>query len=117
MEARFGALGAEDERGTRRSSPVAELGSRAGVPSGHCVLCAEQISKSFAGVNALQNVDFDLRHGEVHALMGENGAGKSTLMKILAGVHTDYDGSISIEGHSVSLGGVRDAEEAGVAII
>jgi len=117
METRFGALGAHDERGVLRSSRVVELGSRAGTPSGHVVLTAEQISKSFAGVKALHDVDFDLRHGEVHALMGENGAGKSTLMKILAGVHTNYDGTILVEGQAACFSGVRDAEEAGVAII
>src|ERR1700742_5308422 len=81
------------------------------------VLEAEGVSKAFAGVTALRNVDFDLRSGEVHALMGENGAGKSTLMKILAGVHVDYDGEIRIEGESVRFSGVQDAERAGVAII
>lgn len=110
-------LGADEERGAPRSSRVVELGSRAGVPGRHAVLCAERVSKSFAGVKALHDVDFDLRHGEVHALMGENGAGKSTLMKILAGVHTSYDGTILVEGFAASFGGVRDAEEAGVAII
>ncbi len=117
MKTRFGALGAGDENGAPRSSRVVELGSRAGAPSGHAVLCAERVSKSFAGVKALHDVDFDLRQGEVHALMGENGAGKSTLMKILAGVHTSYDGIILVEGHAASFNGVRDAEEAGVAII
>ncbi|OAF15151.1 D-ribose transporter ATP-binding protein [Bradyrhizobium centrolobii] len=85
--------------------------------AGQIVLAAEHVSKSFAGVKALDDVDFDLRYGEVHALMGENGAGKSTLMKILAGVHTSYDGAIQVEGHAVSFAGVRDAEAAGVAII
>lgn len=117
METRFGALGTGDERGAPGASRVVELGSRAGVPGRHTVLCAERVSKSFAGVKALHDVDFDLRHGEVHALMGENGAGKSTLMKILAGVHTSYDGTILVEGFAASFGGVRDAEEAGVAII
>src|SRR3981081_113761 len=90
---------------------------RSGWPSGSAVLVAEHISKSFAGVTALHEVDFDLEYGEVHALMGENGAGKSTLMKILAGVHTRYEGVIRVEGGMVSFGGVRDAEAAGVAII
>jgi ribose transport system ATP-binding protein len=74
------------------------------------VLEAEGVSKTFAGVTALRDVDFDLRSGEVHALMGENGAGKSTLMKILAGVHVDYDGEIRIEGAPVRFSGVQDAE-------
>jgi ribose transport system ATP-binding protein len=117
MGTRFDALGADDERGSSRSSPMVELGGRAGAPGRPVVLCAEQISKSFAGVKALHGVDFDLRKGEIHALMGENGAGKSTLMKILAGVHTSYDGNILVEGHAASFGGVRDAEEAGIAII
>lgn len=91
--------------------------ARRGSPSGRVVLAAERVSKSFAGVTALRDVDFDLRHGEVHALMGENGAGKSTLMKILAGVHTDYEGAITVEGRAASFAGVRDAEQAGVAII
>jgi ribose transport system ATP-binding protein len=81
------------------------------------VLEAEGVSKSFAGVTALRDVDFDLMSGEVHSLMGENGAGKSTLMKILAGVHVDYDGEIRIEGAPVRFSGVQDAERAGVAII
>ena len=81
------------------------------------VLEAIGVSKTFAGVTALRDVDFDLRSGEVHALMGENGAGKSTLMKILAGVHVDYDGEIWIEGAPVHFSGVQDAERAGVAII
>jgi len=80
-------------------------------------LRARGVSKRFAGVTALDHVDFDLRAGEVHALVGENGAGKSTLMKILAGVHTDYEGEILVHGEPVRFASVRDAERAGVAII
>ncbi|WP_164897625.1 sugar ABC transporter ATP-binding protein [Mesorhizobium sp. M6A.T.Cr.TU.017.01.1.1] len=81
------------------------------------VLSAEHISKTFGGIAALVDVGFDLRRGEVHALMGENGAGKSTLMKILSGVYTDYDGTVNVDANPVRFAGVRDAERAGIAII
>ena len=58
------------------------------------VLCMKNISKTFPGVKALSNVDFTLREGEIHALMGENGAGKSTLIKVLTGVHGFEEGQI-----------------------
>jgi ribose transport system ATP-binding protein len=87
-------------------------------PGAHAVVLeAEGVSKSFAGIEALRDVDFDLMSGEVHALMGENGAGKSTLMKILAGVHVDYEGAIRLAGAPARFSGVQDAERAGVAII
>lgn len=60
------------------------------------VVRMEHIFKSFSGIKALQDVQIDLRKGEIHALMGENGAGKSTLMKILTGVYTKDSGSIQI---------------------
>ncbi|TIU71593.1 MAG: sugar ABC transporter ATP-binding protein, partial [Mesorhizobium sp.] len=81
------------------------------------VLSATGISKRFGGITALSDVSLDLRPGEVHALMGENGAGKSTLMKILSGVYTDYEGTVAIDGQAVRFSGVRDAEDAGIAII
>ncbi|MCF6108367.1 sugar ABC transporter ATP-binding protein [Mesorhizobium muleiense] len=81
------------------------------------VLSAEHISKTFGGIAALVDVGFELRRGEIHALMGENGAGKSTLMKILSGIYTDYDGTVNVDAHPVRFAGVRDAEHAGIAII
>jgi len=68
-----------------------------------------------AGVK--DNVDFAVREGEIHALVGENGAGKSTLMKILSGVYTDYQGQIILRGEVVRFHSTRDAERAGIAII
>src|SRR4051812_28718070 len=59
------------------------------------------ISKSFGGVAALRDVDFVLHAGEIHGLVGENGAGKSTMMKIIAGVHADYDGRMLLDGGEV----------------
>jgi len=81
------------------------------------VLEAKGVSKFFGGIAALVHVDFDLKSGEVHTLVGENGAGKSTLMKILAGVHVEYEGEIRLAGAPVRFAGVQDAERAGVAII
>lgn len=75
------------------------------------------IEKRFPGVHALKNVRFDLRAGEVHALMGENGAGKSTLMKILSGVYTRDAGSVEVDGRPVEFDGPRAAQDAGVGII
>ncbi len=75
------------------------------------------VTKRFHAVTALENVSFDVRPGEFHALCGENGAGKSTLMKILSGVITDYEGQILVAGQPVSLTGTRDAEDLGINII
>jgi ABC-type sugar transport system ATPase subunit len=82
------------------------------------LLQLRSIAKAFAGVQALKGVDFDLRAGEVHALMGENGAGKSTLMKILFGVQRPDSGTIELEGiGEVSIDDPRHALALGVGLV
>ncbi|MCX9564886.1 sugar ABC transporter ATP-binding protein, partial [Vibrio cholerae] len=75
------------------------------------------ITKHFPGVLALDNVSFNLKKGEVHALIGENGAGKSTLMKVLSGVYTPDDGHITYEGERVMFTSPISAQERGITII
>lgn len=75
------------------------------------------ISKQFPGVKALNQVDFSVRYGEVHALIGENGAGKSTLMKVLLGMYTPNSGTISFAGKDVVIDSPHDALKTGVSMI
>ena len=75
------------------------------------------IHKRFQGVHALKGVHFDLKQGEVHALMGENGAGKSTLVKILTGVHMGDEGTITYKGKEVRFENIRQSQHAGIGII
>ena len=81
------------------------------------VLSAKRISKSFSGVQVLFSVNFDLRKGEVHALMGENGAGKSTLVKILSGFEQPSSGEILLDGKPIKLPANGAAEALGIVII
>src|SRR5579859_4412128 len=75
------------------------------------------VTKHFGGAQALRGVDFELRAGEIHALLGENGAGKSTLMGVLAGVHAPDSGSMAIDGKVVHFASPREAQAAGIATI
>ena len=81
------------------------------------VLEAQNITKTFPGVKALDEVSFGLKEGEVHALVGENGAGKSTLMQILCGVHKPDSGEIYINGSKYEFHNPLDAQKAGIAIV
>jgi ribose transport system ATP-binding protein len=101
----------DDHRPSRpaRGSAPADVGKP--------VLAMRGITKDFSGIAVLKGVDFDLRVGEIHALMGENGAGKSTLMKVLGGIHPDHGGSIEVGGHPVRLASPRDAAAHGIAFI
>ena len=83
------------------------------------VLSMRGIGKTFPGVRALHNVDFTLRKGEVHALMGENGAGKSTLIKVLTGVYTKDAGTIHLDGveGEVIIRSPQDAQQAGISTV
>ena len=81
------------------------------------LISVKNLSKSFPGVKALQEVQFDLQAGEVHALMGENGAGKSTLMKILAGVYTRDEGEVLLDGKPVEITSPAHAQSLAIGII
>src|SRR5436853_4509496 len=109
---------------TRRSSKTAiTLGrkstARTEMAMDAPLLEMRDISKHFPGVLALDHVSFDLRGGEIHALVGENGAGKSTLMNVLGGIHPHgtYEGEIRIDGRESRFASVRDAEHAGIAVV
>ncbi|MGH2698134.1 MAG: sugar ABC transporter ATP-binding protein [Actinomycetota bacterium] len=75
------------------------------------------VTKRFGGIVAVDEVDFDLEPGEVHALVGENGAGKSTLMKIVVGLYAPDEGSVEVDGEKIGFSSPRDAESAGIYII
>jgi putative multiple sugar transport system ATP-binding protein len=83
------------------------------------ILQMQGITKTFPGVKALQDVNLEVRRGEIHAICGENGAGKSTLMKVLSGVypHGSYDGTILFDGEEVTFSSINDSEAKGIVII
>ncbi len=81
------------------------------------LLKMEGIEKVFPGVHALNNCQFELRHGEVHALVGENGAGKSTLMKVLTGIYRRDGGSVFYKGQPIDIHSAEEAQALGIGII
>ena len=83
------------------------------------ILEMKNITKVFPGVKALDDVNFKVKRGEIHCLVGENGAGKSTLMKVLSGVwpYGSYEGDILLHGEVQKYQGIHDSEKAGIAII
>lgn len=85
--------------------------------SGEVILRAKNISKTFPGVKALDNVHLELRAGEVHALCGENGAGKSTLLKVITGIYAKDEGTIEIDGKEVEIRTIPDARKNGIHVV
>lgn len=81
------------------------------------VLEMQGICKTFPGVKALHNVDFTLRKGEIHALMGENGAGKSTLVKVMTGVYEKDEGRILVDGKAVQFKSPQEAQKNGIGTV
>ena len=84
---------------------------------GETILEMQGIQKYFSGVHALNGVNFDLKAGEVHALMGENGAGKSTLIKVLCGIHKRDGGSVTLFGKEVNFHNIAESQAAGISVI
>src|SRR5258708_38265219 len=84
---------------------------------GEPALALRNISKSFPGVRALDDVSFDVWPGEVHALLGENGAGKSTLIKIVSGVYPPDSGDLEVDGQAVHFSSPGEAQAKGIATI
>ena len=84
---------------------------------GETILVMDKIEKRFSGVHALKSVNFELRAGEVHALMGETGEGKSNLVKVLCGIHKRDGGEITLFGESVHFSNIAESQAAGISII
>ena len=85
--------------------------------SNEYILEMKKITKIFPGVKALDEVDFNLKPGTVHTLMGENGAGKSTLMKCLVGIYEKDSGQILLDGEEVKFNNTLDAMNSGISMI
>ena len=77
----------------------------------------KNISKSFPGIKALQNISVNFHNGEIHAILGENGAGKSTLMKIICGIYQADEGEVVMNGNTLHLNGYSDAVNHHISIV
>src|SRR5690348_13939627 len=86
-------------------------------PESPLTLELRKVSKSFGSVQALTDVDFEVRKGEVMALVGDNGAGKSTLIKSIAGIHGIDSGEVLFEGSPVTIHGPKDAAKLGIEVV
>ena len=84
---------------------------------GETILKMQGIQKYFFGVHALNGVNFELKAGEVHALMGENGAGKSTLIKVLCGIHKRDGGTVELFGKEVDFNNIAESQAAGISVV
>ena len=84
---------------------------------GETILKMQGIQKYFFGVHALNGVNFELKAGEVHALMGENGAGKSTLIKVLCGIHKRDGGTVELFGKEVNFNNIAESQAAGISVV
>ena len=84
---------------------------------GNSLVQMKNIAKSFSGTKVLKDVNLELGHGEILALLGENGAGKSTLMKILSGIYSKEEGEIYLDGELCHFQNPKEAQNKGIAII
>lgn len=85
--------------------------------NGQPIISLENVTKSYGGINALENANFELYPGEIHALAGENGAGKSTLCKLIAGVISPSEGILRIDGEVVKFSAPKDASKHGISMV
>src|SRR5579862_8075938 len=103
--------------GTLSPSTAEIVRTSGAIPNAEYLLEVTNVRKAFPGVLALDDVQFKLKRGHVHALMGENGAGKSTLMKIIAGIYIPDSGSFKLKGQEIRLTSPLDALQYGIAMI
>ena len=98
-------------------APTQRLEGDAHLNDAHSLLQTVNLTKDYPGIRALDEMNFELKRGEVHVLFGENGAGKSTLISMIAGANSPTQGTIEFNGQEVELGSVRQARELGVSAV